>query len=155
MKHMHLKLSAFLVSAGGLCPLALAAEPVGQLAVSGGPVQRIAHIYYNLARDERVITLLGDGQTAAADTGSSESIWSTNAPFPCSGTPGGYTTSFFFGLDNPGTTSLSTAVGLLDYGDIEKDTVVDCLHINWVVAHPDTDSDSNGIGDGVVGLGGQ
>jgi hypothetical protein len=44
---------------------------------------------------------------------------------------------------------------MLDYGDIEKDTVVDCVSINWVVAHPDTDSNFDSIGDGVEELAGE
>ena len=33
--------------------------------------------------------------------------------------------------------------------------MVDCVQINWVVAHPDTDTDFDSVGDGVVGLAGE
>ncbi|HCT44023.1 MAG: hypothetical protein CMJ35_01365 [Phycisphaerae bacterium] len=113
----------------------------------------IAHIYYNLVTGERVISLNRDGHTAAADSGDSVSVWSTRGAPPDCFSSG--STSFFFALDNPGSTPLSTNVTLLDFGDIEKDTVVDCVSVNWIVAHPDTDSDSDSIGDGVEELAGE
>ncbi len=116
-------------------------------------VHRTAHIYYNVATGERIVTRLDGGQTAPADTGTSVPIWSSAwTATPCASA--GYTTTYFFGVDNPGTTSLSTNVTILDYGDIQKDTVVDCFQINWVVAHPDTDTNSDGVGDGVEELAG-
>ena len=139
-----------LASVGTSGGLAMASEPVA-LGVSSAPVQDIAHIYFNLSTGERVVSLVSAGQTAGADTGNSVSVWSTRGPFPDCVTDAGYTNSFFFAVDNPGTTSLSTGVTLLDYGDIEKDTVVDCVSINWVVAHPDVDSNLDSIGDGVEG----
>lgn len=124
------------------------------LEASAGPVQRVAHIYYNLTSGERVVTLLSDGQTVGADTGSSSPVWSALIQNACA--DAGYTTEYFFGVDDAhGYTSLSSGITLLDYGDIEKDTVVDCVQVNWVAAHPDTDDDSDGIGDGVEELAGQ
>ncbi len=128
-------------------------EPV-TLEADTQPIQEIAHIYFNLATGERVASVVNSGQTAGADTGTSVSVWSTRSLPDCF-FDGGYTSSFFFGVDNPGNTSLSTGVTLLDYGDIEKDTVVDCVSINWVVAHPDTDVDLDSIGDGVEELAGE
>lgn len=137
---------------------ASADEPLVSLEASKGRVVEVAHIYFNIASGERVVTLLGDqsgdGQTAPADNGTSGPIWSSMVNNMCADQ--GYTTEFFFGFDNnSGSSSLATAVTLLDYGDISVDSVVDCVHINWVVGHPDTDQDSDGVGDGVSGLGGR
>lgn len=124
------------------------------LRASVGQVQHRAHIYFNVATGERVVTQLGDGETQGADTGNSDPIWATLVQNACADQ--GYTTEFFFGVDDAsGTTSLSTGVTLLDYGDIPTDTVVDCFQVNWVVAHPDTDTDLDSVGDGVEELAGQ
>lgn len=143
-----------LASVGTSGGLAMASGPVA-LGVSNAPVQDIAHIYFNLATGERVVSLVNAQQTAGADTGNSVSVWSTRGLLPDCVTDAGYTNSFFFAVDDPGTSSLSTGVTLLDYGDIEKDTVVDCVSINWVVAHPDVDSNFDSIGDGVEELAGE
>ncbi len=124
------------------------------LSPTNGRVVDVAHIYFNIATGERVVTLLGDGQTTPADTGTGGPIWSSLVGNTCA--EQGFTTSFFFGLDNnAGTTPFATGMTALDFGDIETDTVVDCVRIEWVTAHEDTDSDSDGVGDGVVGLAGE
>jgi hypothetical protein len=124
------------------------------LEPSRGTVNQVAHIYYNAVSGERVVTLLGDGQTAPADTDSNQPIWSSLVQNACESQ--GYTTEFYFGLDDAtGGTLLATGAMLSDYGDLPSDTVVDCIQINWVVAHPDTDLNSDGIGDGVQGLAGE
>lgn len=124
------------------------------LSASVGQVQHRAHIYFNVATGERVVTLLGDGETQGADVGGSQRIWATPIRTPCESF--GYTTEYFFGVDNPTPdTSLATNVTLLDYGDIATDTVVDCFQVNWVAAHPDTDADSDSVGDGVEELAGE
>ncbi len=144
---------ALLAISGCSASLAHADQPPITLEPSVGRVQQIAHIYYNLATGDRVVTLLGDDQSTPADTGSSSPIWSTLVQNPCA--DAGYTTEYFFGVDNPSSSSLSTNITLLDYGDILIDSVVDCVQVNWVVAHADTDSDSDGVGDGVEELAGQ
>lgn len=139
--------------AGGAAGLANGSEPA-TLPFERAAVQDIAHIYFNLATGERVVSLNDADQTSGADTGSSISVWSTGSGPDCmNGT--GYTTDYYFAVDNPGSTSLSTGVTLLDFGDIESDTVVDCLSINWTVAHLDTDTDLDSIGDGVEELAGE
>lgn len=144
---------ALVLGAGCISGVVVAGEEAPTvLEPSHGVVRDVAHIYYNLATGERVVTLLGDGQTAGANTVNSQSIWACLNTKPCASE--GFTTAYFFGVDNPGSTSLSTAITLSDFGDIVSDTVVDCIYINWVVAHHDVDSDSDGAGDGVRGLGG-
>ncbi|MGV6813818.1 MAG: GC-type dockerin domain-anchored protein [Phycisphaerales bacterium] len=126
------------------------------LMPSAGRVVDVAHIYYNIASGERVVTLLGDtdGHTTGADTGVSGSVWSSRVSNACADF--GFSNEYFFGIDNnSGTTSLATAITLVDFGDIATNTVVDCVHIDWVTDHNDVDTDSDGIGDGVVGLAGQ
>lgn len=140
--------------AGGLQSMAVAAETPTTLSPSNGRVVRAAHIYFNIATGEQVVTVLGDGQTGGADNGVSDPVWSSIVSNQCA--EFGYTTEWFWGMDNnAGTTSLATDITLLDFGDIAVDTVVDCVHINWVTAHADVDADSDGLGDGVGGLGGE
>ncbi len=155
---MKAKSALTVAMAAGIASTAAASNTPTTLEASQANIQRIAHIYYNVVSGERVVTVLGDGQTAGADTGTSRPIWATLAPNACANS--GYTTSYFFGVDNPGTPpmtgpDLSTAVTLLDYGDIALDTVVDCIQVNWVVAHADVDADNDSIGDGVEELAGQ
>ena len=138
--------------------IASADSPV-MLEPTIGRVQQIAHIYYNVALNERVVTVLGDSQTAPADTGNSVPIWASTGGNPCADQ--GYLSSFYFAVDDPtntsmgGATALATNITVLDMGDIALDTVVDCVQVNWVVSHPDADSDSDSIGDGVEELAGQ
>lgn len=124
------------------------------LEPSRGRVVEAAHIYFNIATGERVVTVTGEGQTAPADNGTSGPIWSIRGESPCQ--DAGFTSSNFFVVDNnAGTTSLATAATTLSWGDIALDTVVDCVRIEWITGHDDVDLDSDGIGDGVVGLGGE
>lgn len=118
-------------------------------------VTDVAHIYFNLATGERVVTLAGDTQTAGADsaTNSLETVWSTEAHQPC--VDAGATTSFYYPLDDPGSSTLMSGATLAETIDVPLDTVVDCVRIHWVTEHQDTDDDSDGLGDGVVGLGGE
>lgn len=145
---------AVCVCAGGVCGVAQGSEP-GIAQVKNAQVVDVAHIYYNLATGEKVVTLMGDpdGQTSGADTGSSVPIWSSVSS---SGCPGGAGDSFFFVVDdNSRTSEFATGFGVSNWGDIAQDSVVDCVHIEWITDHDDVDANSDGIGDGVVGLGGQ
>ncbi|MBL4699426.1 MAG: hypothetical protein JKX70_11400 [Phycisphaerales bacterium] len=145
---------AVCLCAGGLGSVAVADETPVTLEPSRGRVVDVAHIYFNLATGERVITLIGDGQTAPAATETSLPIWSSRVNNQCQ--DAGYTSEMFFAFDNnAGTTSLATDITVSDFGDIEMDSVVDCVHIDWVTDHDDTDLDSDGVGDGVIGLSGQ
>ena len=144
---------AVLAIAGTCATVAQAQDPV-RLDTSTRQVHQGGHIYYNAVTGERVVTLLGDGQTAPADTGSSIPIWAMSGDSPCASA--GLDTQFYFAVDDPtGTGSLDTGIRLLDYGDIAHDSVVDCIEINWTVAYPDEDRDSDGMVDGVEELAGQ
>lgn len=153
MKYAETRVLALCLCAGGIGAVAQGAQPPTVLEPSAANVREAAHLYINLSTGERVITLLHDGQTSGADTGESELLWATATGSHCAGA--GYTSEFYFAVDdNSGTTSLSTGVRVLDYADIAKDTVVDCVRVQWVVEHDDVDMNSDGIGDGVGGLGG-
>lgn len=148
-----IKTSMILASVGMAADVAGAgASDLFDLGARAGRVQQAAHIYYNVATGERVVTVLGDSQTSGANTGLSDAVWSVEAKNQCEAF--GYTTSWFFAFDDPGSTPLSTAIALSDFGDLATDTVVDCVEINWVVAHPDSDSDMDSVGDGVEDLAG-
>jgi hypothetical protein len=143
--------SALLLLAGTAC--VYAAETPVTLEPSRAQVNQVAHIYYNVVSGERVVTLFDEGHTAGVDTGSSEPIWASFEQAPCS--EFGYDTTFFYAVDDAtGGTALSTGIQVVDYGDIELDSVVDCIQVNWTVSHPDTDTDSDGMGDGVEELAG-
>ncbi len=154
MKNSQSIVLAISVCAGGITGLSAATETPTKIEPTRGTVQHVAHIYYNISTQERVITLLSEGQTAPADTGDSVSIWSSRVANPCAAQ--GFTTEHFFGLDNnSGSTSLATNAILSEWGDIELDSLVDCVHINWITDHDDVDNDSDGMGDGVEGLAGE
>lgn len=138
----------------GLAGASVAANTPTELSPSSTTVKKVAHIYFNIASGEKVVTLLGDGQTAPVDNGVSGPIWSSRVANMCAAQ--GFSTSYFFGLDdNSGTTSLATDATSMQWGDLPTDTVVDCVHLDWVTDHDDVDTDSDGLGDGVVGLAGQ
>jgi len=141
------------VCSGGLVGIASADEPVVALEPSHGHVVQVAHIYYNIATGERVVTRLVDAETEPANAGTSAPIWSSRVSNPCA--DAGYTTEYFVPFDEPGQYSYFPGSSLLDFGDIELDTVVDCVHIDWVTDHDDVDLNSDGVGDGVIGLGAQ
>ena len=149
-----LKIAACAGSCCASISIASDARTPTMLEPSVGSVQKIAHIYYNVASGERVVTVLAGSQTNGVDGGSSSPIWATLIQNPCA--DAGSTIEYFFGVDNPTPdSSLATNITLLDYGDIPLDTVVDCVQVNWVVAHPDTDTDGDSVGDGVEELAGQ
>ncbi len=153
---MKAKSALSLALAAGIASTAVASNTPTTLSASNAtPVNKVAHIYFNIASGEKVITLLGDGQTAPADIGAGGSIWAALDGNACS--EEGFTISYFFGVDDnsAGGTPLATAITNMDMGDIAANTVVDCIHINWVTDHDDVDADSDGIGDGVLGLAGQ
>ncbi|MFG0245484.1 MAG: hypothetical protein ACF8MF_05460 [Phycisphaerales bacterium JB052] len=156
---MKAKSALTVAMAAGIASTAAASNTPTTLTPTQGNVQQIAHIYYNVASGERVVTVLAGSQTAPADTGTSVPIWAALVQNPCEAQ--GYTTSYYFGVDDPtntsmgGATALATNVTNLDMGDLPLDTVVDCVQVNWVVSHPDTDTDSDSVGDGVEELAGQ
>ena len=146
------KACALAIAAGLPAALACASNPIEMLPELGS-VSNIGHIYFNAVTGERVVTLLEDGQTAPANVGDSVVLWSTAAPYPQCVTDTIGTTGFFFAFADPnGTTAVSQSTELLQAGEMHKDTVVDCITINWVTAIPDQDLDSDGIVDGVEEL---
>jgi hypothetical protein len=160
MKESKQRLLAVSMCAGLATGLAHSNDGPVALGVSHGQVEQVAHIYFNMATGEQVVTLLDDGQTEQADNGVSGPIWSSLVGGVCADQ--GFTTAFFFGFDDNSPTSmggpptsLASGAEALDWGDIAIDTVVDCVLIGWVTDHIDVDADSDGIGDGVVGLAGQ
>jgi len=147
---MNAKSALTVAMIAGFAGVAAASNTPTTLQADHAKINKGGHIYYNVATGERVVTMFSNGQTSAADTGNSEPIWSALVQNACEAQ--GYTTSYFFGVDNPGTTALSTNVTHVDWGDIATDTVVDCVQVNWVVAHPDEWANGSNSDDGVVGI---
>lgn len=156
---MNAKSALTIAMAAGIASTAAASNTPATLNADHGTVVKAAHIYYNVANGERVVTILN---TAGADTGNPESgpIWASNVESACAAQ--GYDTAWFFGVSNPADTTmgnmldpLSYDITNMDYGDIEANKVVDCMQVDWVTAHADVDSDSDSVGDGVEELAGQ
>lgn len=154
---MKAKSALTIALAAGIASTAAASNTPTTLNANNGTVVDVAHIYFNAVSGEKVVTIIGNGQTAPAVSANSVPVWSAIVGNPCAAQ--GYVTSFFYGVDDNSdttgglpATSMATMITNLDYGDIAVDTLVDCLHLNWVTDHIDVDVDSNSIGDGVVGL---
>ncbi|MBO6514491.1 MAG: hypothetical protein JJ974_11050 [Phycisphaerales bacterium] len=129
-----------------------AQESPTRLEPSVGNLNHVAHIYYNIGTGEMITTLLGagDAQQGVDGQGGTE-IWLQDIGAMCADY--GDTTSFYFQLNDPSdTTSLDDF--LFDWGDIQMDTVVDCVQIHWVTDHQDQDLDGDQMADGVVGFAG-
>jgi len=138
----------------GLAGSALAAvEPV-VLDASVGNVRHAGHIYFNVATGERITTLIeaGDAQRPVDGEEGTE-IWIVGGGAVCADF--GSSTSYFYALDST-TANYGAEISpmLIDWGDIETDTVVDCVQIHWISDHADTDTDSDSIADGVAGFAG-
>ena len=131
------------LAAGSSCATA---ETPQVVEFNQAQVDHIAHIYYHAGNGERVITLQSDGQTSPANTGSSVPVWSAQSTAICDNGQS-FSDSFFFAI-NPEDT-------LVEIADIATDTVVDCIQVNWITSYQDTDTDSDGTGDGIEELGGQ
>jgi hypothetical protein len=125
--------------------------------LKSGDIKDVAHIYFNVATGEKVVTLLGDAQRPV-DTGASVPVYSATTAQQCLAQ--GYSTSYFYSpddltmVDSMGNPLSSLALESLftDWGDIANDTVVDCIQVNWVTNFPDTDTDMDSFADGIEGL---
>ncbi len=134
---------------------ASATEPI-QLDPSAGTIRHTGHIYFNIATGEKITTLIESGDSQAAVDGAAGSeIWVAETG-ACADQ--GFSSSFYFGITDSSTATCSaSSCGfnriIFDWGDIAKDTVVDCLQIHWITDHADTDTDSDSFADGVTGFG--
>jgi len=140
-------------------------ETPTKLVATQAQTKMAAHIYFNVASGEKVVTLYSDSsheienptqiEQAGAGGAASGPIWSVTSFDPCPASSDDGPGIFIADDNSPGGTSLATGAETLDYGDIALDSVVDMVSIHWVSSHIDSDSNSDGIGDGVEGLGGQ
>jgi hypothetical protein len=143
--------------------LAIAAGCIASPAMANNtPVEKtgalaknfVGHIYFNIATGEKIGTPMGaDFRPVVGDPGSE--VWIADNNVPCADF--GQTSGTAVVLDNPndffGTGAPpSTGVTMLDWADIEADTVVDCLQVDWFSFVTDTDTDGDGLGDGVEGF---
>ncbi len=135
----------------GLAGSALASNTPTKLDPTSANIEHVAHIYFNVATGEKLTTLLdqGDAQRPVDGEEGSE-IWIV-AGTGCEAQ--GDTTGFFYQMDDPSDTSTLHQF-LFDWGDIEMNTVVDCVQIHWITDHKDTDTDSDGFADGIEGFAG-
>ncbi len=131
--------------AGAACSCAGGAEPAMVIDPGMAVGAHRVYLYFNMATGERIATLAPD-QVPENAGGDSEPVWLSLTGDLCHDAGMGYTTSFYFGFSDG-------ASSVVDWGDVAQDTVVDCVHIDWVTSYADTDSDHDGFGDGVEGLG--
>ncbi len=153
---MKAKSALSLALAAGIASTAVANNTPTKLDATAAQLRHAGHIYFNVATGEKITTVInnGDAQQAADGTAGSE-IWIADTGAQCADQ--GFSTSFFFGLDDADATS-PTPLDLnalnFDWGDIAFDTVVDCVQIHWVSDHADTDTDSDSNADGIEGFAG-
>lgn len=143
-------ISALVVA--GIAGYASAAGAPVELEPTGSNVRHAGHVYFNIATGEKITTLInvGDGQQPVVGDPGTE-IWIADTRAQCADQ--GYSTEYFFGLDDPtGSSSLSINAICFDWGDIPFNTVVDCVQVHWVSNHEDSDTNSDGIADGIEGL---
>lgn len=153
MKNLRSAVLSLVFVSGSATNLVHAIESPTVLDANQANIHQVGHIYYNVSTGERVITLHDDSQTLGTNNGVSGPIWSSLIGNQCASQ--GMSSSFFFALDTFSFSSSSFGNTLVDWGELELDTVVDCVHLNWVTDHADSDENADGIGDGVVGLAGE
>ncbi len=135
----------------GSSGLACASDAPISTESSQAQLQHAGHMYFNVATGERLLTRIGS-DTQAAASADSEEIWVVSGP--ASGCDAAGTFSSFFALDSLTTEFQEPSSPILfDWGDIEPDTVVDCIQIHWITDHADTDTNSDGFADAAVGFG--
>ena len=149
---MKAKNALSLALAAGIASTAVANNTPTKLDPTAGNIRHAGHIYFNIATGEKITTLINVGDTQSPVVGDPGSeIWIADTGNQCADT--GYSTSYFFGLDDPtGTTSLALNAVNFDWGDIAFNSVVDCVQVHWLANHEDTDTNSDSVADGVVGL---
>lgn len=151
MQHKASQILLVATLAGHAC----ASDPI-KLDPDSGAVRDAGHIYYNIATGEKIMTLLdaGDAQQGVNSSDSPE-LWVANTRAQCA--EFGYDTEYFFDLNNDDTcsgTSCDLNYILLDWSDLPTDTLVDCVQIHWITDYNDTDTNGDGIADGVEGFSG-
>lgn len=136
---------------------AAAADHPAESPLGSRQATPVAHIYFNVATGERVATLL-DGAARPADSRGSAEVWVADNTLPCAAF--GQAGQTFGVIDDPVCTTCCSATScapigytFLDWGDAPFDQVVDAVSVAWTSAHPDTDMDGDGFGDGVPGFG--
>jgi len=151
---MKAKNALSLALAAGIASTAVANNTPTKLDPTAGNIRHAGHIYFNIATGEKITTLIEAGDTQSPVVGDPGSeIWIQDTGPQC--LDFGYSTSYFFGLDDPtGTTTLALNAINFDWGDIASDTVVDCVQIHWISNHADTDTDSDSVADGITGFAG-
>lgn len=143
---------SFLMAAAGL---SIASEPI-VLEPDSDNVRHAGHIYYNIATGEKITTLIdvGDLQQQVSSVSSPE-VWVANTRAQCA--EFGDDIEYFFDLNEDTGCSASSCIEnyvLLDWSELPTDTVVDCVQVHWITDHNDTDTNSDGIADGVEGFSG-
>jgi hypothetical protein len=135
----------------GSSGLAFASDVPTNTDLSQAQLRHAGHMYFNVATGEQLLTRI-DVETQSAVSGDSEPIWVVSGP--ATGCDSAGSTSTFFILDNDtGFSSGPISPALFDWGDIEPDTVVDCIQIHWITDHADTDTNSDGFADAAIGFG--
>lgn len=140
-------LLALLSSSG----IAVAAEDSRVTGFERGQYRDGGRVYFNVATGERIVSLEELETQVGADGDESREIWGAGNVEGCPDV--GSSSSLFFILDDYGIDDQITSPAMLDWADILKDTVVDCVMIHWLTNHQDEDLNSDGFADGVEGFG--
>lgn len=120
----------------------------------GLQIAKEVHMYFNMATGEKIVSLDRSEDIRGAADGESGPVWVCDPSIvPCADF-GGTLSGVLVGLDFPSTTNYtSTAMNTLwgNFVETNFDMVVDCVRLNWGSTMADTDTNSDSIGDGVVG----
>ena len=149
---MRIRLNTLVVVAASGSAFAFA-EPL-EIESGVGEVRHAGHIYFNVATGEKIKTIvdLGDSQSPVTGTQGLE-IWVADTGAQCADF--GYSTEHFFDLNSDSSCSALSCdwnLMLMDWGEVAMNTVVDCVQVHWITDHPDTDTNSDSLADGVEGF---
>jgi hypothetical protein len=141
------------LAAGLLATPALAQDRTPTLTADTIPSQGVTgHIYFNIATNERIVTTFHD-DIRPSDSLAYYEQWVADNSAPCA--VFGIADKPLIVVDNPnGDFDLPVVEGntLLDWADISSDSVINCVQLSYFTTIPDTDLDSNSLGDGVEGF---
>jgi len=154
MPKIHPAPFALALAAGAALAQSNTPSPIERESTNINP-EHIAHIYYNIVTNEKIATRLTDNfRPSVGDPGTEQ--WLAANDQPCAAFGLNVNTSVRLDYTFPPSPLPYTyhyGYTMLDWGDIKPDTTIDCIEIHWIAKHSDTDTNADGIADGVEGFG--